>query len=70
MAETQLQRAVAVATQALPIHRKKEPVPLSRLNVEAITPVREDGCFDFDRVIKSGQVQKRTQKRKVRHLAT
>lgn len=39
-------------------------MPLSRLNVEAITPVREDGCFEFDRVIKSGQVQKRTQKRK------
>jgi hypothetical protein len=69
MVETQLQRAVAATTQALPIHRKnKEPIPLSRLNVEAITPVREDGCFEFDRVIKSGRVQKRTQKRKVLHL--
>ncbi|KAK0385775.1 hypothetical protein NLU13_6952 [Sarocladium strictum] len=65
MSETQLQRAVATTTRALPIQRKKqEPVNLSRLNVEAITPVRDDGCFEFDRVIKSGQVQKRTTKRK------
>ncbi|KAH8169587.1 PH domain-containing protein [Sarocladium implicatum] len=66
MAETQLQRAVAATVNALPmpIRKNKDPVGLSRLDVEAVTPIREDGCFEFDRVIKSGHVQKRTQKRK------
>jgi hypothetical protein len=50
----------------MPIRKNKDPVGLSRLDVEAVTPIREDGCFEFDRVIKSGHVQKRTQKRKVR----
>jgi hypothetical protein len=35
-------------------------------NLEAVfSPVNNDGCFDFDRVLKSGYVQKRTQKTKV-----
>ncbi|GKU02419.1 ph protein [Fusarium langsethiae] len=34
-------------------------------NLEAVfSPVNNDGCFDFDRVLKSGYVQKRTQKTK------
>ncbi|KAL4725048.1 hypothetical protein ACLX1H_008495 [Fusarium chlamydosporum] len=34
-------------------------------NLDAVfSPVNNDGCFDFDRVLKSGYVQKRTQKTK------
>lgn len=40
--------------------------PRSHSNIEAaFSPVNNDGCFDFDRVVKSGYVQKRTQKTKV-----
>ncbi|KAF4465401.1 ph domain-containing [Fusarium albosuccineum] len=40
--------------------------PRSHSNIEAaFSPVNNDGCFDFDRVVKSGHVQKRTQKTKV-----
>ncbi|KAF5001410.1 hypothetical protein FDECE_10939, partial [Fusarium decemcellulare] len=40
--------------------------PRSQSNIEAaFSPVNNDGCFDFDRVVKSGYVQKRTQKTKV-----
>lgn len=39
--------------------------PRSHSNVDAFSPVNNDGCFEFDRVIKSGYVQKRTQKTKV-----
>ena len=42
------------------------PRPRSHSNVDAFSPVNNDGCFEFDRVIKSGYVQKRTQKTKVR----
>lgn len=39
--------------------------PRSHSNIEAaFSPVNNDGCFDFDRVVKSGYVQKRTQKTK------
>ncbi|KAM0562644.1 hypothetical protein ACHAPJ_002334 [Fusarium lateritium] len=39
--------------------------PRSHSNLEAaFSPVNNDGCFDFDRVLKSGYVQKRTQKTK------
>lgn len=37
-----------------------------RLNINTTTPVNHNGCFDFDRVIKSGYVEKRTSKTKVR----
>ncbi|KAL2260741.1 hypothetical protein VTK26DRAFT_5160 [Humicola hyalothermophila] len=36
----------------------------SRLAVDTYSPVNQNGCFEFDRVIKSGYVQKRTQKTK------
>lgn len=40
--------------------------PRSHSNIEAaFSPVNNDGWFDFDRVVKSGYVQKRTQKTKV-----
>ncbi|KAL9090346.1 MAG: hypothetical protein Q9165_005380 [Trypethelium subeluteriae] len=34
------------------------------MNLGTFSPVSQDGCFDFDRVIKSGQVLKRTRKTK------
>ncbi|KAL1842836.1 hypothetical protein VTJ49DRAFT_4003 [Mycothermus thermophilus] len=36
----------------------------NRLAVDAYSPVNQNGSFEFDRVIKSGYVQKRTQKTK------
>lgn len=39
----------------------------SRLPLDtSVAPVNQNGCFEIDRVIKSGCVQKRTQKTKVR----
>ncbi|KAL2134185.1 hypothetical protein VTI74DRAFT_806 [Chaetomium olivicolor] len=51
-------------------HAKPIAVPqqaarrLSRLAVDTYSPVNQNGSFEFDRVIKSGYVQKRTQKTK------
>ncbi|KPM46200.1 hypothetical protein AK830_g329 [Neonectria ditissima] len=36
----------------------------SNSNLDPFSPVNNDGCFEFDRVLKSGYVQKRTQKTK------
>lgn len=33
-----------------------------------MSPVNQNGCFEFDRIIKAGPVLKRTRKTKVRHL--
>lgn len=38
----------------------------ARLNIDTLTPMAHNGCFDIDRVIKSGYVEKRTSKTKVR----
>lgn len=35
------------------------------LNIGTFSPVNENGSFEFDRVLKSGYVQKRTRKIKV-----
>jgi hypothetical protein len=37
----------------------------NRLGVDTYSPVNQNGSFEFDRVIKSGYVWKRTQKTKV-----
>lgn len=37
----------------------------SCLTLDTYSPVNQNGSFEFDRVIKSGYVQKRTQKTKV-----
>ena len=39
----------------------------NRLGLDAFSPVNQNGSFEFDRVIKSGYVQKRTSKTKVGH---
>lgn len=45
------------------------PLSRSRPNLESLAAsVNQNGCFEFDRVIKSGYVEKRTQKTKVRRL--
>jgi hypothetical protein len=45
--------------------QKSAPGLVSRLAVDTYSPVNQNGSFEFDRVIKSGYVQKRTQKTKV-----
>lgn len=37
----------------------------SQLGLATVSPVNQNGSFEFDRVLKSGYVQKRTQKTKV-----
>lgn len=36
------------------------------LSLDAMSPVTQNGSFEFDRIIKSGEVLKRTRKTKVR----
>jgi hypothetical protein len=38
----------------------------SHLTLDSFSPVNQNGSFEFDRVLKSGYVQKRTRKTKVR----
>ncbi|KAI9167350.1 hypothetical protein HJFPF1_03476 [Paramyrothecium foliicola] len=52
------------APQAIPESKINSARPRSRLQVDTVLPVNQDGCFEADRVIKSGYVQKRTQKTK------
>lgn len=66
-AETRLQEAAVAArnssSDANALNRR------SRLPLDtAVAPVHQTGCFEVDRVIKSGFVQKRGQKTKVCHL--
>jgi hypothetical protein len=39
------------------------------LNLDTFSPVNQNGSFEFDRVLKSGYVQKRTRKTKVALLS-
>lgn len=36
------------------------------LAAAVMSPVNQDGCFEFDRIVKAGSVLKRTRKTKVR----
>jgi hypothetical protein len=69
-ADEQTTRAIPVPAQTTAPESRSR----SRLAVDAYSPVNQNGSFEFDRVIKSGYVQKRTQKTKVRptsvHLHT
>ena len=38
------------------------------LNLDVFSPVNQNGSFEFDRVLKSGEVYKRSRKTKVRFL--
>jgi hypothetical protein len=59
-------RAEQQAAQPIPVPPQTTATgSRSRLAVETYSPVNQNGSFEFDRVIKSGYVQKRTQKTKV-----
>ncbi|SPQ26113.1 c649eda8-b650-49c9-bcda-c68ba110dcd3 [Thermothielavioides terrestris] len=49
---------------AVPAKRAASGRLISRLAVDTYSPVNQNGSFEFDRVIKSGYVQKRSQKTK------
>lgn len=62
-AETLVERSAPrlVVSPGTPLHARQR----SNSNLDVFSPVNTDGCFEFDRVLKSGYVQKRTQKTKV-----
>ncbi|TAQ90630.1 hypothetical protein B7494_g1044 [Chlorociboria aeruginascens] len=51
---------------ALPPRPSATRIRNSHLNIETFSPVNQNGSFEFDRVLKSGYVQKRTRKTKAR----
>jgi hypothetical protein len=62
----------AAALQIPPPNAVTLPPPSSasrirntHLNLDTFSPVNQNGSFEFDRVLKSGYVQKRTRKTKV-----
>ncbi|RDL39445.1 uncharacterized protein BP5553_03785 [Venustampulla echinocandica] len=61
---TALQIPPPTSTVAPPISTSASRVRNSFLGHDAFSPVNENGSFEFDRVIKSGYVQKRTRKTK------
>ncbi len=63
MVEVQM-RPLAVATNIKPIGDTIARLR-NMLALDSFSPVNQNGSFEFDRVIKSGYVQKRTQKTKV-----
>lgn len=63
-ADEQTSRAIPVPQQTKPLEARSR----SRLAVDTFSPVNQNGSFEFDRVLKSGYVQKRTQKTKVRDI--
>ncbi|KAF4972470.1 hypothetical protein FZEAL_9588 [Fusarium zealandicum] len=65
MAGTLVERLAPIVQAQATTKLDISPRPRSHSNVDAaFSPVNNDGCFDFDRVVKSGYVQKRTQKTK------
>ena len=74
MAETQTQPGARIqrpTMMAIPPSAMTMPVDSvtsrlrNRLTLDTFSPVNQNGSFEFDRVIKCGYVQKRTQKTKV-----
>jgi hypothetical protein len=68
--------AVATSTTNTPAKSTSIPIPnatshnnqnsyLKRTALEPFSPVTENGSFEFDRIIKAGEVLKRTRKTKV-----
>ncbi len=58
-------RAAAQHAIKLEIPTKNERLRRCQLTLDTFSPVNQNGSFEFDRVIKSGQVLKRTKKTKV-----
>jgi len=50
-----------------PSHQSPVEAVRNHVGLTAMSPVNQNGSFEFDRVIKSGTVNKRTRKTKVRH---
>lgn len=50
---------------ALPPPSSATKIRNTHLNLDTFSPVNQNGSFEFDRVLKSGYVQKRTRKTKV-----
>ncbi|KAI9667335.1 MAG: hypothetical protein M1821_000150 [Bathelium mastoideum] len=48
----------------VPMPHSMPSLKQAHMNMGTFSPVNQDGCFEFDRVIKSGQVLKRTRKTK------
>ena len=63
--DTRLNTNIAPTSIALPTDNAAVRLR-SQIALETFSPVNQNGSFEFDRVIKSGYVQKRTQKTKVR----
>jgi hypothetical protein len=55
------------ATMKLATEPVVETLRRSHLNLDAFSPVNEHGSFEFDRVLKTGAVLKRTRKTKVKN---
>lgn len=77
MSDTNFQQALPDRSADIAIPPKSISLPTdnaaarmrSRLVLDSFSPVNQNGSFEFDRVIKSGYVQKRTQKTKVSVIA-
>jgi hypothetical protein len=50
---------------SVPSDSIRSKVRSGQLNLDAFSPVNQNGSFEFDRVLKSGYVEKRTRKTKV-----
>src|SRR5271170_5786600 len=53
------------ASISMPIQSTATKIRSGHLNLDTFSPVNQNGSFEFDRVLKSGYVQKRTRKTKV-----
>ena len=76
----QLQQPGGLKPVQLPYHEKTRVPPTSiaipqstsavrngHLSLDVFSPVNQNGSFEFDRVLRSGEVYKRTRKTKVCH---
>lgn len=52
-------------TVSLPAPESASRIRSSHLAIDTFSPVNQNGSFEFDRVLKSGFVQKRTRRTKV-----
>ena len=51
--------------QSIPLAARSGNEVKKNAPTRLFSPMNENGCYDFDRVIKSGNLQKRTRKTKV-----
>lgn len=63
-------KAIPVPSPAYSPNRISLPKPaqavrIPQLTLDTFSPVTQNGSFEFDRIIKSGEVNKRTRKTKV-----